>query len=449
MESENNPYRLFFVSEHIPEQANAIAKIFEKLDIYSFSSVYSTLAHIHLQPDFIFILETAKLEVSDLAFLQKIQELAPNCHCVFVKNNPQVIEAVLFIKSGAKDYIAHTFFTIPYITTLLEALSGEKWDSENKTKPDILDKFRALGFWGTGRSMRKLYNLIDDAAKADNTVFIVGETGCEHELVAKTVHKLSKKQHGAFQVFDVLAYPVESLDFELFGREKDTFSGILKRKIGAIETASGGALYIDNIEAMSINLQSRFLRALREKKFIKPGGPNIVFWNARLFISSRTNLYKAVQKGIFREDLYYFTSGFPIQIPALRNRGQDILNSANNFLREFTRLNKLKSLIFTQGAKDSLLQYAYPGNLQELKIIVETSALIANATEIAKEDLIFQQKPMIDHWQIEELTLEKYTEKIIVAFLDKYDNDVAAVAKKLNIGKSTIYRMLQKNKMIL
>lgn len=444
MESEINPYRLFFVSEQIPEQANNLANNFERLDIYSFSTGYGTLAHIHLQPDFIFVFEDVKLDISNLLFLQKIQELTASCQVIFIKKEPQIAEAVELIKAGAKDYIEYNFFTISYIADLLERFSGEKWDSENKTKRDIVDKFRDFGFWGTGRTMRKLYQLIVDAAKADNPIFIVGETGCEHELVAKTVHGLSRRQQGAFQTFDVLAHPSDSLDFELFGREKDTFSGILKRKIGAIEMASGGALFIDNIDAMPIALQSRFLRALREKKFIKPGGQNIVFWNARLFIASKTDLLKAVQKGGFREDLYYQIAGFPIKIPALRNRGQDILNLANNFLREFTRRNKLKSLIFTQGAKDTLLQYPYPGNLQELKMIVEASALMTKGAEITKEDLIFQQKPMIDHWQTEELTLDEYTEKIINAFLDKYNNDVVAVAKKLNIGKSTIYRMLQK-----
>jgi DNA-binding NtrC family response regulator len=210
--------------------------------------------------------------------------------------------------------------------------------------------------------------------------------------------------------------------------------------------ASGGSLYFENIDAMPIHLQSRIMRALKEKKFIKPGGQNIVFWNSRLMLVEKTKLDKAVKNGQVLEDLYHYIKNTNIQIPALRTRKQDIISIANNILREFLRRNKLKSLIFTQGAKDALTHYPYHGNLQEMKTIIEASALFCKGNEIDKEDLIFQQKPLFENWQAEELTMDEYIEKIIHSFLYKYDQNVLLVAKKLNIGKSTIYRLLSKDK---
>ena len=144
--------------------------------------------------------------------------------------------------------------------------------------------------------------------------------------------------------------------------------------------------------------------------------------------------------------MYYLLAGFPIQVPALRNRKPDIIGLANFFLKAFIKRNKIKNLIFTQEAKNILLEYSFPGNVRELKTIVEASALNTNNSEIGKDDLLIQNPPNAEEWLDEELTLEGFTHKIIYHYLEKHDNDVLLVAKKLNIGKSTIYRILKANK---
>jgi DNA-binding NtrC family response regulator len=447
MDHEIVPIKLFFVSDNVPDQTNLLTDKFKRLENYYFSDFHSTLAHIHLNPDLIFVISIQESNgISILNFIQKTAELNPSGQIIIVSDIKDLHFALSLIKKGAKDYIENDVFNVEYLTALLEEISAEKWNFEEKNKYGILDKFRELGFIGTGRRMRKMFKLIEDASKADIILLVSGEVGCEQELTAATVHKLSKRQQGSFQHFDLLAFPIELMEFELFGREKDSIAGVLKRKIGIIEAASGGTLCIENIEALPTHLQSRLLRAIREKKFIKPGGQNIVFWNARLIVISSTNLEKAVKQGTLIPELYNAISGLQLRIPALRDRGQEILSIANNYLRNFILRNRLKSFSFSSEAKDALQVYSYPGNLQELKTLVETSALIATTDEISKEDLIFQYKPTIDFLLSEEMTLEQYTEKIISSFLEKYNNDVLLVAKKLNIGKSTIYRMLKAQK---
>lgn len=445
MDFEYIPVKLFYLCKNL-EQADFLEK-FKKLDIYYFNDFLSALAHIHLHPDFIFIqdLELSG-EMSTAEFLTHLAELSPSSQSVYIASSPNFQVAVLLMKKGLKDYIASEAFDSVYFSELMEKFSGEKWNTEEQRKTLITDKFRELGFWGTGRRMRKLYKLIEDVSRSDIHLHIEGEPGCEQLLAAKAVHRLSKRRVGPFVHFDVLAYSVESIESEIFGREKDSNSGILKRKIGAIESASGGSLCIDNIEALPIHIQSRLLRAIREKKYLKPGGPNIVFWNTRLIVISSKSLEKDVKNNNLLGELLRTISGFTIRIAPLRDRGQDIITMANNFLRTFLRINRLKALNLSLSVKELLLQYNFSGNVQELKSIIESAALIARRDEIEKDDLDFKNKPLFELFNEDELTLEQYTEKIINIYLEKHNNDVMLTASKLGIGKSTIYRMLQKNK---
>ena len=445
MDRDNIDLRFFFVSEADVYQTDDLSESYTHVEFYSFGTGREALAHIHLDPDYIIIInKPVDYVLKD--FTEKVQELNPLCKIIYVTESTDLKEAVVLLKSGMEDYVDYNSFTDDYIIELLDNFYKAYNLNFKKNKVDIVDKFRELGFWGSGRVMRKLYRIIEDTSKTDNTVLVSGETGSEHELVAETLHKLSKRQNGIFNTFDILAYPADMLEFELFGREKDTFAGILKRKTGIIEASSGGTLYINNIEKMPLVLQSRFYRALKEKKFIKPGGQNIVFFNARLMIASFVDLEKEVKAGTLRADLYQFLSTVIIVIPPLRKRSQDIIFTATILLRDFSRRNKLKLFTLLPAAKDILLNYAYPGNLLELKKIIEVSALFVNGTDINKEDLILQQKTIFEHLYTEEFTLDEYIEKIILFFLDKYNNDVLLVAKKLDIGKSTIYRLLQKKK---
>jgi len=447
MLDEIAPIKIFLLSEPDAKLLDTKEK-FKKAVIYQLNDFYSALAHAHLEADFVFILgiaeEAKAITLAD--FIEKLHEISPSTRIIYAAENPDYQEAVNFMKSGLSDYIAASSFDTAYLSNLLEAYSGEKWNPEERVRIGIVEKFRELGFMGSGRRMRKLYRMLEDASKSEISLLLEGEAGTELQEAARAVHKLSKRREGPFVLFDVLAYQIETVEFELFGREKDSVAGIEKRKTGAIETASGGCLCIENIDMLPMHIQSRLLRAIREKKYLKPGGPNIVFWNARLICISWKNLEKAIKFKQLREDLFYQIAAFNIRIPALRSRGQDIILLANHFLRTFVRINRLNSMNITQAAKEKILEHYFSGNVLELKSIIETAALLSRGDEIEKENIIFREKPIINLISDGEQSLEKYNEFIINTYLEKYDNDVLTVAARLGIGKSTIYRMLQSNK---
>lgn len=450
MLEEIAPLKIFLLSEPNALLVD-IQEKFKKAVFYLMSDFYAALAHAHLEADFIFVFgvpveQSKAISLGD--FVEKLQELSPSTRIIFAAAKPDYQEAVLIMKTGISDYIDASGFDTQYLSNLLEAFSGEKWNPEERTRTGIVEKFRDLGFMGSGRRMRKLYRMLEDSSKSDIALLLEGETGTELLEAAKAVHRLSKRREGPFVHFDVLAFQSETVEFELFGREKDSSAGIDKRKIGAIENASGGSLCIENIDALPLPIQSRLLRAIREKKYLKPGGPNIVFWNTRLVCISWKNLEKAIKFKQLREDLFYLIAAFNIRIPSLRDRGQDIILMANHFLRTFVRINRLKALNLSQAAKDKLLEHYFPGNVQELKSVIETAALLSKAEEIDRENIIFREKPIINLISDGEQSLDKYNEFIINTYLEKYDNDVLGVAAKLGIGKSTIYRMLQSNKVI-
>ena len=430
MDSAVIQFRLFLLLDYKQEASHIIdqAKVLSDTDLYIFDDMLSMLAHIHLNPDLLLV----DAEKFDLVFLLKqIKEESPSTKTILIGNALTIQKIISLLKLGASDYFQRT--DLPK-----DLLSREKTSFYQKilsdktidTKISLVEKYKTFGFIGNSRVMRKLYRLI--------------ESGTGKELVANTIHQLSKNKEKPFFLFDIYSTPKELLETTLFGQEKNVFSGILKRQIGIIEQASGSTLIIDNINALSLVLQTRLHRALQEKKFLRPGGQNIVFLNARIIALSQIDLLKAVNKNLFRKDLYYSLSNILIEIPPLRKRGQDILLHASHILREFIRNNKLKSLIFTQIAKDALLNHPFPGNIRELKSIIESSAMMATPPEIDKEDLIFNETPSISDWLGEELSMQEFTTKIILYYLSKYDNDVLLVAQKLAIGKSTIYRLLKK-----
>jgi DNA-binding NtrC family response regulator len=232
----------------------------------------------------------------------------------------------------------------------------------------------------------------------------------------------------------------------MFGYEKGAFTGANTRKIGKFEEAGKGTIFLDEIGEMDMNMQSKLLRVLQEKEVTRIGGHNLIKVNARLIVATNLNLEEEVEKGNFRQDLFYRLLGLPIFLPPLRNRSNDILMLAKHFADEFCDENNLPLKTFSEHAQKKLLSYPFPGNVRELKAITELAVVMSNSKTIDDEDISFTTRSNQAQFLLEEEnTLQGYTRKIIKSYLEKYDNNIIKVAKKLDIGKSTIYRML-KNK---
>lgn len=225
--------------------------------------------------------------------------------------------------------------------------------------------------------------------------------------------------------------------------KKGAFTGALNRRIGKFEEADGGTLFLDEIGEMDVTTQAKILRALQEHEIVRVGGNVTVKFDARIIVATHRNLAEEVQKGNFREDLYYRLLGLNVQLPPLRERGNDILILAKFFVEDYCKKNKMPIITIANDASQKLLQYGFPGNIRELKAVVELACVMASDGEITADDISFNSIRPEGSFLLEELTLKEYNRRILRHFLDKYDDDVLLVADKLDIGKSTIYNMLK------
>jgi DNA-binding NtrC family response regulator len=296
---------------------------------------------------------------------------------------------------------------------------------------------------GNSTSIQKVFQNIERAVKTLITVSITGETGTGKELVAKAIHFNSKRKNKPFIAVNVAAIPKNLIETELFGHEKGAFTGALQRRIGKFEEAEGGTLFLDEIGEMDISLQAKLLRVLQEKELTRIGSNQVQKLDVRIIVATHRNLQDEVRAKSFREDLYYRLLGLPIHLPPLRERGQDIILIGKHFLDQFTRENQMPKMKIGDDARKKLLGYLFPGNVRELKAIVELAAVLSDGRELKAEDISFNSQIHTDNFMQKEMTLQAYTYHIIRSFLKKYDDNVLEVARRLGIGKSSIYRYLK------
>ncbi|MCX6294847.1 MAG: sigma-54 dependent transcriptional regulator [Bacteroidetes bacterium] len=379
--------------------------------------------------------------------LKKIKEFDSSINVIIISGQEDVKIALSLLKEGAYDYFIKDEDTneklwncvnkINETRKLKSEIDGLKSELKSKYKIDTILK-------GNSEQMTHVHRLIEKATKTNINVSITGETGTGKELVAKAIHFNSSYSNRPFVAINVAAIPSELIESELFGFEKGSFTGAQNRKIGKLEEANEGTLFLDEISEMNINLQAKLLRAIQEREITRVGGNQVIKLNFRLIVATQKNLLNEVKLGRFREDLYYRLYGFPIELPRLHSRGQDILLLANYFLANFCFENKMASIEISKEAKEKLIKYLWPGNVRELKAVVELAAVMADKNIITENIISFgpidSEEKILKH----EMTLEEYQREIVQSYLKKYNNNVVLVAQKLKMGKSTIYNMLQK-----
>lgn len=439
----NQSFQLFLYRVSSPLNKSWLGEKFPKVEVWEFGSVVEAFAHAHLQAHLFIIVLGEQIHLPQ-GFVEEYLALSPSTQIVFIGSALPLKRVTKLMSAGALDYLD---IEMDYISRVEEIISVEldKYYSPQKDKNNLVEQFRDLGVIGNSKLSRRLYKKVMKASKVDSSLLITGESGVGKEFIAKTIHQLSGRQEGPLIFVDCLNWPSEFLEEELFGREKNVFEGSLKRKIGKIEASSGGSIVLNNAQALPLKVQEKLVRALEEQKFIRPGGSNIVFFNARLMVVSSRDLERAMTQQKIRKDLYYQLLGFPIEITPLRKRPADIPVLANYFLRQFVRRNKLKSLILTQDAKYKLIKYSFPGNVRELKTIIETAAISTDTDEIKASDLLLKSSLAfpLENWLEKGLTLEEITYEAIQYYLKKNNENVIDAAKELGIGKSTAYRILK------
>lgn len=387
-------------------------------------------------------------DMSGLKIIKRIKEHDPDLPVIIVSGQEDVSTAVSLLKEGAYDYIVKDNDTRDRLWNTLKNIRERL-----ELKQEILELKDEIGkkyeynkvIKGRSPAIKSIFNLIEKATRTNITVSVTGETGTGKDLVAKAIHYNSPRSKHPFVAINVTAIPRELIESEMFGYEKGAFTGANTRKTGKFEAAGEGTIFLDEIGEMDHNMQAKLLRVLQEKEFTRVGGHDTLKVDARLIVATNRNLAEEVKKGNFREDLYYRLLGLPIELPPLRYRGNDVLILAKFFVDEFCSENRMRKLSISAKAQEKLMKYPFPGNVRELKAIMELSCVMSNSEVIEEEDISFTSTGMKSDFLMEENTLQGYINQIIQHYLQKYNNNVVLVAKKLDIGKSTIYRMLKGN----
>ncbi len=418
-------------------------------DIEVFNDGKSCISNLYKNPSVV-TLDYTLPDTSGMEVLKKIKAFNQDLPVLIISGQEDIGTAVQLLKEGAYDYIVKDNDTKDRLWNAIRNLREHLQLKEEiqVLRKEITQKYEfSNSIVGTSPLMKKVFTLMEKALKTNITVSVNGETGTGKELVAKAIHYNSQRKKKPFVVVNVSAVPEELIESEMFGHEKGAFTGANNRRIGKFEEATGGTLFLDEIGEMSANMQSKLLRALQEKEITRVGGNSTIKTDVRIIVATHRSLLDEVKKGNFREDLYYRLLGLPIELPPLRDRGTDVLILAKHFVNEFCKENKMEEISINKEAQEKLLSYPFPGNVRELKAIIELAAVMANENEVFADDINFQQSGDMSDIMLEEMTLQEYNRKIIKSYLQKYNNDIMLVAEKLDIGKSTIYRMKKKGEL--
>jgi DNA-binding NtrC family response regulator len=411
-----------------------------------FKSAKECLSNLHLKPDIICI-DFGLPDMTGDLLLQKIQQVNKAIPIIVISGQEDIEVAVNFLKQGAKDYIIKDSQTKERLwNSILKVKETIKLKHEvEELKEQLEQKFSfEKSIIGQSEKLKKVFSLVEKAILSNINVSITGETGTGKEVIAKAIHYNSDKKKKPFVAVNMAAIPSELIESELFGHEKGAFTGAANRKIGKFEEAEGGTIFLDEIAELDLSLQSKILRVLQEREIVRVGGNGVVKIDVRVITATHKNLMEEVKKGKFREDLFYRIIGLPIDLPPLRYRGNDVLILSKYFIDLYCKDNKLKSIVISNSAKDKLMNYNFPGNVRELKSVIDLACVMSNGIEIVDDDIRFNSIKGDEAFTAEEKTLKDYTIDIIKFYLKKYNNDVLDVAKRLDIGKSTIYNLINK-----
>jgi DNA-binding NtrC family response regulator len=447
---DGKPFRIFVVEDD--EWYNRLLvhnlSLNPDYDIESFTTGKECLDNLHKAPDVI-TLDYRLPDIKGLEMLKKIKAENEDIQVILISEQSEIEVVVELLKFGAYDYIVKSNdIRERLLNTVQNIRNGERLKREVfSLRSEVKKKYSYQNtIIGNSAATREIYNSIEKATRTGITVTITGETGTGKELVAKAIHYNSSRSDKPFVAVNVAAIPHDLIESELFGFEKGAFTGANYRRIGRFEEAHGGTLFLDEIAELDIALQAKLLRALQEKEIVRIGSNKPVKTDCRIIVATHQNLQELVLRKAFRQDLYYRLYGLHIELPPLRNRGNDLILLAKHFVNDFCKENELPAKTLSKSAVDKLLSYSFPGNIRELKSVMELAITLADNDEITHEHIVLENEALMPDITEQEMTLQEYNLRILKKYLEKYNNNTSVVAEKLGIGVATVYRMIKKTK---
>ncbi len=341
--------------------------------------------------------------------------------------------AVEAMKKGATHYVAKPIDADNLIQIINFHIS--------KRETDEIKENQFHGIIGKSKRMKELFREISIVANSESSVLLEGESGTGKELIARAIHKLSKRKNEPFVAINCSAIPFELFENELFGHEKGAFTGALAKKIGKFELVGHGTLFLDEISEMPVMIQAKLLRVLQEKEFYRLGGTELIPVKCRIISATNKDLEKLVEEEKFREDLFYRINVIHIKIPPLRERKEDIPLLAKHFLTKFNQINSKDIYEIDDTAMEALINYHWPGNVRELENAIERAVVMCTSDRIKPEHLpkrIINKQAEKDLPQIDSTNLLEIEKRVILKVLEEEDWNQTRSAKRLGISRKQL-----------
>jgi DNA-binding NtrC family response regulator len=381
-----------------------------------------------------------------LTLLEELKKQGVTAPVVMMSGQAHIEMAVRATRLGALDFLEKPISTDKLLLTVENALKLQRLESENRQLRQRLGKHEIV--W-QGEAMRRVMAQLERVAASESRVCILGETGTGKELVARTIHERSARAAGPFVTLNCAAVPAELIESELFGHEKGSFTGAAGRHIGKFEQADQGTIFLDEIGDMPLNMQAKLLRVLEEGEVERIGGDKPVPVNVRVVVATHRDLEARAREQKFRQDLFHRIYVFPLALPPLRERREDVPALVEHFAAQVCSQNGWKPVPFTKEAMDALQSYAWPGNVRELRNMVERLMLLATEGQVDEATVqtalpksfspgvppgaALASGPLADR-------VQSFEREVILAEVTRSHHNMSLAAKSLGLERSHLYK---------
>jgi two-component system nitrogen regulation response regulator NtrX len=434
--------------ERIRQSLNGILKD-EGYEVLEAKDGVQAVKQIETDPPDLVLLDIWMPGMDGMETLERIKAQIPHLPVIMISGHANIELAVKATKLGAYDFIEKPLSLEKVLLTVNHALVFSKLEQENRAlRQEIQRKYEIVG---SSPEILQLKDQIKIAAPTNGWVLIAGENGTGKELVAREIHQLSLRADKPFVEVNCAAIPEELIESELFGHEKGSFTGALTKRRGKFDLANDGTLFLDEIADMSLKTQAKILRILQEQKFERVGGTEMIYVDVRVVAATNRDLKEEMQKGRFREDLYYRLNVIPMVVPPLRERGTDIPILVEHFIAEFCLENHKEPKKISPEAMDLLISYSWPGNVRELRNVIERMVIMTRGVMIEAKDVpdpVREQPKVQPQFSFFEYNLLKdarreFERRFIMKKLTENEENISKTAEVIGIERSNLHRKIK------
>ena len=434
--------------ERIRQSLNGVLKD-EGYEVMEGKDGAQALKQIEIDPPDLVLLDIWMPGMDGMETLERIKKQIPNLPVIMISGHANIELAVKATKLGAYDFIEKPLSLEKVLLTISNALVFSRLEQENRALRQEIERKHEIV--GTSSAIQQLKEQIKIVAPTNGWVLINGENGTGKELVARGIHRLSLRADKPFVEVNCAAIPEELIESELFGHEKGSFTGALTKRRGKFDLANEGTIFLDEIADMSLKTQAKILRILQEQKFERVGGTEMIFVDVRVVAATNRDLQEEMQKGRFREDLYYRLNVIPMIVPPLRERKGDIPILIEHFIVAFCLENHKEPKRISPEAMDLLVCYPWPGNVRELKNVVERMVIMTRTAMIEAKDIpdpVREQRKaqpessFLDYHLLKDARRE-FEKRFIMKKLQENDENISKTAEVIGIERSNLHRKIK------